>query len=252
MAAPKHPPDPSAPASAPLPGDRPISVIYVEDDERLARFTQKYLQTHGLRVVIASSGRDAVAIILKERPDVVLLDLMLPGVDGLEVCRQVRTRTDTPILMVTARADEVDRVVGLESGADDYIVKPFSARELLARVRANARRGRARMEPPDTRIKLGRIVLDPMAHRVLIDGEELALTTYEFDLMHAFAEHPGRVLKREQLIDFVRGNADDAFDRSIDVHVSRLRKKLHDDPRQPQLIKTVRGIGYVFAPDEGQ
>jgi DNA-binding response OmpR family regulator len=190
-----------------------------------------------------------MAAALRERPDVVLLDLMLPGVDGLEVCRQLRTRLDVPILMLTARGEEADRVMGLEGGADDYMAKPFSSRELLARVRAQARRARGRSGPRSELIVAGRLEVDPVGRRVLVDGRLLSLTTYEFDLLRVFAERPGRVLTREQLVDFVRGSADEAFDRSIDVHISHLRKKLGDDPKSPRILKTVRGVGYLFAAD---
>jgi len=230
-------------------GEEPISVVYVEDDAKLARLTARYLESHGVRVTIAGDGREGMAAALRERPDVVLLDLMLPGMDGLEVCRQLRTRLDVPILMLTARGEEADRVMGLEGGADDYIAKPFSSRELLARVRAQARRARGRSGPRSELIVAGRLEVDPVGRRVLVDGRLLSLTTYEFDLLRVFAERAGRVLTREQLVDFVRGSADEAFDRSIDVHISHLRKKLGDDPKNPRILKTVRGVGYLFAAD---
>lgn len=226
------------------------SVVYIEDDLKLARLTAKYLEMHGVRVTLAAEAREGVASVLRERPDVILLDLMLPGVDGLEVCRQLRARVDTPILMVTARGEEADRVMGLEGGADDYIPKPFSSRELLARIRAHARRARGRAGPAAAGlITAGPLTVDPAGRRVTLAGADLALTTYEFDLLRVFAERPGRVLTREQLVDLVRGSADEAFERSIDVHVSHLRKKLGDDPRNPRIIKTVRGIGYLFTHD---
>jgi DNA-binding response OmpR family regulator len=227
----------------------PTSIVYIEDDEKLARLTAKYLETHGVHVVVTGSARDGIERVLRDRPDVVLLDLMLPGIDGFEVVRQLRARVDTPIIMVTARGEEADRVMGLEGGADDYIAKPFSSRELLARVRAHARRARGRAGPASGRLVAGPLAIDPVARTVTLAGEELVLTTYEFDLLRVFAERSGRVLTREQLVDLVRGSADEAFDRSIDVHVSHLRKKLGDDPRSPRIIKTVRGIGYLFAAD---
>jgi DNA-binding response OmpR family regulator len=222
-----------------------ISVVFVEDDERLARLTAKYLQSHGVAVTIAPDGPEGIAQVMHARPDVVLLDLMLPGVSGLDVCRELRTRTDTPILIVTARGEEADRVLGLESGADDYIAKPFSSRELLARIRAHARRARGAVGPKKD-LRVGRLAVDVDAMRATLDGAPLALTTYEFTLLRVFAERPGRVLTREQLVDLVRGSADDAFDRSVDVHISHLRAKLGDDPRNPRLIKTVRGVGYML------
>jgi DNA-binding response OmpR family regulator len=226
-----------------------MSIVYIEDDEKLARLTAKYLETHGVRVTLAQSANEGVASVLRERPDVILLDLMLPERDGFEVCRELRMRVDTPILMVTARGEEADRVMGLEGGADDYIPKPFSSRELLARIRAHARRARGRVGPSPLRITAGPVIIDPVARAVTLDGTELTLTTYEFDLLRVFAERPGRVLTREQLVDFVRGSPDEAFDRSIDVHISHLRKKLGDDPKRPHILKTVRGVGYLFAPE---
>ena len=174
---------------------------------------------------------------------------MLPGMSGLDVCRELRTRSDVPIVMVTARGEEADRVVGLEGGADDYIPKPYSSRELLARIRAHARRARGNLGPAKKSLVVGRISIDVDAMNASLDGAPLALTTYEFMLLRALAERAGRVLSREQLVDIVRGSADEAFDRSVDVHVSHLRNKLGDDPRSPRMIKTVRGVGYMLAPE---
>ncbi|MFL5418434.1 MAG: response regulator transcription factor [Myxococcales bacterium] len=224
-----------------------ISVLYIEDDERLARLTAQYLESHGLRVTIAANGNDGLALALKQPPDVVLLDLMLPGLGGLEICRRLREKVDTPIIMVTAHGEEPDRIVGLEGGADDYIAKPFSSRELLARIRAQARRARGEVGPQAQAIVVGDLRIEPQGMRATVSGRELALTTYEFTLLKALAERAGRVLSREQLMDMVRGNAEEAFDRSIDVHISHLRQKLGDDPRNPRLLKTVRGAGYMLA-----
>ncbi|WP_437507867.1 response regulator transcription factor [Sorangium sp. So ce1099] len=226
------------------------SIVYIEDDEKLARLTARYLESHDIRVTLATEAREGIACVLRERPDVVLLDLMLPELDGFEVCQELRARVDTPIIMVTARGEEADRVMGLEGGADDYIAKPFSARELLARIRAQARRARTLAGlASERRLVAGSLTIDPAARRATLGGVELSLTTYEFDLLHALAGRAGRVLTREQLVDLVRGSADEAFDRSIDVHISHLRKKLGDEPRSPRIIKTVRGIGYLFATD---
>lgn len=226
-----------------------IGVVYVEDDERLGRLTSQYLRSHGIDVTLVSRGDLAVAEVLRVRPDVVLLDLMLPGASGLEVCRQLRERLDVPIVMVTARGEEADRVMGLESGADDYVSKPFSSRELVARVRAQARRKRGQSGPRAARVEIGALVVDGATMTVTLHGHVLALTTTELALLRVLAERAGRVLSREQLLQLVRGSPDDAFDRSIDVHVSRLRQKLGDDPRQPRILKTVRGAGYVLSPD---
>jgi DNA-binding response OmpR family regulator len=229
--------------------DQPISVVLVEDDERLAKLTARYLESHGVHVVVVADGREAVARVVQTRPDVVLLDLMLPNMSGLDVCRELRSRTDVPILMVTARGEEADRVVGLEGGADDYIPKPFSSRELLARIRAHARRARGAAGPVKKTMSLGRLAIDVEAMHASLDGTALALTTYEFMLLRVLAERAGRVLSREQLVDLVRGSADEAFDRSVDVHISHLRAKLGEDPRNPRIIKTIRGVGYMLALD---
>lgn len=223
------------------------TIVYIEDDAKLGRLTAKYLESHGLTVFLVSDPREGIAAVYRERPDAVLLDLMLPGMDGFEVCRELRSRLDVPIIMVTARDEEADRVMGLEGGADDYISKPFSSRELLARVRAQVRRARGRAGPASPTLNRGPLQLDPSARRATLNGQELALTTYEFDLLMVFAERAGRVLTREQLVDLVRGSAEEAFDRSIDVHISHLRKKLGDDPKKPAILKTVRGVGYLFA-----
>jgi len=176
--------------------------------------------------------------------------LMLPGLDGFEVCRELRKVTDTPIIAVTARVDIADRVLGLELGADDYVTKPFSARELLARIHAITRRAQGRAGPPARQIRVGRLVLDCEGLTASYDDQPLTLTSYEFALLRVFAEHPGRVLSRERLLELAKGNADDAFDRSIDVRVSRLRQKLGDDSRHPRLLKTIRGSGYVLTAGE--
>lgn len=232
------------------PHEAAITVVLVEDDERLARLTARYLESHGVVVTLAFDGTEGVAAVLRERPDVVLLDRMLPGKDGLDVCRELRGRTDAPILMVTARGEEADRVMGLEGGADDYIAKPFSSRELLARIRAHARRARGKTGPRKE-IVVGGLNLDSERMHASFEGQELVLTTYEFMLLFALAERAGRVLSRERLVDIVRGSADEAFDRSIDVHISHLRAKLGDSSRSPRIIKTVRGVGYMLALERG-
>ncbi len=224
-----------------------ITIVLVEDDDRLARLTARYLESHGVIVHIAVDGREGIAKVMLHRPNVVLLDLMLPGMGGLEVCRELRSKVDTPIIMVTARGEEADRVMGLEGGADDYMAKPFSSRELLERIRAQSRRGRGASGPPTSKLRLGRLTVHVEAMHATLDGVSLVLTTYEFMLLRAQAERAGRVLTREQLVDIVRGNAEEAFDRSVDVHVSHLRAKLGDDSRNPRILKTVRGVGYMLA-----
>ena len=227
-----------------------LSIVMVEDDERLARLTAKYLQSHGVTVEIVNRGDLAVTEVLRLRPDLVLLDMMLPGADGSEVCRRLRERLGVPIIMVTARIEEADRVIGLEGGADDYVSKPFSSRELLARIRANVRRARGRAGPARERLAIGELVVDPQTMTVTLAGERLLLTSHEFALLRVLAERPGHVLTRDQLLELVHGSADDAFDRSIDVHISRLRQKLERDRRHPRFLKTIRGVGYMLAREE--
>jgi two-component system, OmpR family, response regulator len=225
----------------------PILVLLVEDDLRLAALTREYLESHGLAVVHVADGRRGLSEALSGRFDAVLLDLMLPGKDGLEVCRELRGRSDVPVIVLTARGEEADRVMGLELGADDYLAKPFSPRELLARIRAVVRRAKGRAGPQKGAVRVGGLVVDPAAMQATLDGRAVALTAYEFALLEALARRAGRVLSREQLMELAKGSAEESFDRSIDVHVSRLRQKLGDDPKRPRLIKTVRGAGYVLA-----
>ena len=230
--------------------EKKLLVVYVEDDERLARLTSQYLASHEVEVVLVRRGDLALAEVLRTRPDVVLLDLMLPGRDGVEVCRAVRERVDVPIIMVTARTEEADRVIGLEGGADDYVVKPFSSRELPARIRAHARRASGWAGPVKRRVQVGNLVVDAETMTATLDAMPLALTTFEFALLRVLTERVGRVLSREQLLELMHGTAEEAFERSIDVHVCRLRHKLGDDPRKPRRLKTVRGVGYVLTQDE--
>ncbi len=230
--------------------DSEIVIVYVEDDDRLARLTTQYLASHRIQVHLVTRGDLAVAEVLRIRPDVVLLDLMLPGIDGLEVCRQIRARLDVPIIMVTARTEEADRVIGLEGGADDYVSKPFQSRELLARIRAQARRGRGEAGPRAERIEVGALTIDTTTMVVTVNGAPVPLTTIEFSLLHALAQRAGRVLAREQLLQLLHGTSEEAFDRSIDVVVSRVRAKIEFDARNPRLLKTIRGVGYMLTPGE--
>ena len=220
-------------------------VLIVEDDPRLAEMVAEYLGEAGFRVTVAARGAVALERLAREAYDAVLLDLMLPDMDGLEVCRQLRAKSDTPVLMLTARGDAMDRVVGLELGADDYLPKPFEPRELLARLRAILRR---RGAPGHANVlRFGRLEIDRDARLVRLDGAERTLTGHQFTLLLLLAEHAGRVLSRDTLMDRAKGEALEAFDRSIDVHVSRIRAAIEDDPRRPRRILTVRGAGYVFA-----
>lgn len=238
----------STPSSPPLDPSRSLAMhaVLIEDDERLAKLTKRYLEGHEVIVDWFADGRSGMEHVLRARPDIVLLDLQLPQLDGVAVCRELRARTDVPILMITARVEEADRVLGLELGADDYIPKPFSSRELLARMRAHVRRVRGHVGPDISSIAVGSLVLEPATLVATLDGRQLSLTTHEFNLLRALAERAGRVLSREQLLYVLRGNAEDTFDRSIDVQISRLRQKLGDDSRNPRLLKTVRGVGYML------
>jgi len=205
----------------------------------------EYLGEAGFHVSTAAAGGAGLEQLRREPYDALVLDLMLPDIDGLEVCRQLRATSDTPVLMLTARGDTMDRVVGLEIGADDYLPKPFEPREMLARLRAILRR-RQSSRASDV-LRFGRLEIDRDARVVRVDGAERSLTGHQFTLLVALAEKAGRVLSRDTLMDLVKGEALEAFDRSIDVHVSRIRAAIEDDPKKPRRLLTVRGAGYVFA-----
>ena len=224
-------------------------VLMIEDDLRLGAMVATYLKGAGFSVEQAADGAAGLgALAARGGPpvDLVLLDLMLPDADGLELCRRIRAGSDVPIVMVTARGDTADRIVGLELGADDYLPKPFEPRELLARIRAVLRR-RARGATDEGAMRFGRLEIDRAAREVRLDGRVRPLTSHQFELLVALAGSAGRVLSREQLMEQVRGESLEAFDRSIDVHVGRIRAAIEDDPRHPRRIVTVRGAGYVFA-----
>ena len=221
-------------------------LLLIEDDTRLAELVRDYLGDAGFRITRAASGHAGLAIEGREPFDAIILDLMLPDIDGLEVCRRIRQRGSAiPILMLTARGDATDRVVGLEIGADDYLPKPFEPRELLARVRAVLRRGRA--GPHSDVLRFGRLEIDRGAREIRLDGEVRPLTSHQFGLLLALAEHAGRVMSREALMDIIKAQPLEAFDRSIDVHISRIRAAIEDDAKKPRRVITVRGVGYVFA-----
>jgi two-component system, OmpR family, phosphate regulon response regulator OmpR len=222
-------------------------VLIIDDDVRLATMLCDYLAAAGLTVDRRGNGHDGIAAIERESFDAVILDVMLPDLDGFEVCRRLRARSDIPILMLTARGDDLDRIVGLEIGADDYVPKPFNPRELLARIRAVLRRRSGPATPSNKLLRFGRLEIDRGARNVTVDGEDRALTSHQFDLLVALAENAGRVLNRERLMDLVKGEELEAFDRSIDVHISRVRAAIEDDAKHPRRIITVRGAGYVFA-----
>ena len=230
-------------------------ILIVEDDERLAELTREYLSNNGLSVSVEHNGAVAVRRIKAEQPDLVILDLMLPGEDGLGVCRLVRSEYSGPIIMLTARTDELDQVVGLEVGADDYISKPVTPRLLLARISAMLRRSSklkaasdtiGLQEPTDSRHHFGSLIIDNSMREAWLGDEDIDLTSAEFDLLWLLASNAGRVLSREEIFSALRGISYNGQDRSIDVRVSRIRSKIGDDPEHPRRIKTVRSRGYLF------
>ncbi|MEW6364385.1 MAG: response regulator transcription factor [Acidobacteriota bacterium] len=221
-------------------------VLMIEDDRKLAGMVGEYLGERGYEVTSAGEATAGLEALHHERFDAIILDLMLPDLDGLEVCRRVRADSDIPILMLTARGEDTDRIVGLELGADDYLPKPFNPRELLARLKAILRR-RERSADAAPILRFGRLEIDRDTRVVRVRGLARPMTSYQFDLLCALAERPGRVMSREALMDRLRGQALEAFDRSIDVHISRIRNVIEDDPKRPRRIITIRSAGYVFA-----
>ena len=229
------------------------AALLIDDDARLAALVTEYLGDQGIDVTVAGDARSGLASLRSGRFDVVLLDVMLPGPDGLETCRRIRATPELaaiPILMLTARGDDVDKVVGLELGADDYLAKPFNPRELLARIRAVLRRT-AQASAGRPRFRTGHLEIDFDAREVVVDGKRVVLTHHEFELLAVLARAAGRVLSREQVLDALTGQEYETFDRSIDVHVSKLRAKIERDPKAPRYIKTVRGVGYALMRDAG-
>jgi DNA-binding response OmpR family regulator len=220
-------------------------ILVVDDEPKIVKLARDYLEKDGFRVISAADGKMALVMARRERPDLIVLDLMLPAIDGWEVCRALRRESDVPIIMLTARAEESDQVVGLELGADDYITKPFSPRTLVARVRALLRRARGRLRAVSV-VRAGGLEIDLEGHRASLDGQPLRLTPNEFKLLAVLAQHPGQTLSREQLLDHMHGVAFASFDRSIDSHIKNLRRKLEADPAQPSFIETVYGVGYRF------
>ncbi len=242
-------------------------LIVVDDEPDLRAMITEYLANHGYAVCGAGNGRELdVQLAATELPDLLILDVNMPGEDGFAIARRIRAHHPVPILMLTSADTVADRVVGLEIGADDYLTKPFDLRELLARVRAilrrapqpsapaqAAKRSEARVDPASQvqsqKVQFGHMLLDLDAHQLVSsDGTELALTTPEFNLLAAFARHPNKVLSREQLLELAHGRTDEVFDRSIDIRIARIRRKVEQDPANPQMIKTVRGAGYIFVP----
>ena len=224
------------------------NVLVVDDDPNIRDLVRMYLVREGHRVTLAADGEAALVAAAGEWPDLVLLDVMLPGIDGVEVLRRLREDSQVPVILLTARSGDADKVVGLDTGADDYVVKPFSPRELMARVRAQLRRHRTTAEDEPILTAEG-LELDPTSVEVTLDAAPLMLTPFEFRILHALMRRPGRVFSRDDLIDAIHGDDDPGiFDRTIDVHLGRLRRKLGDDAAQPRFIATVRTVGYKFVP----
>ncbi len=223
-------------------------ILVVEDEAKIARTLRLYLEQAGFVVTVSPTGTDALPSFRRERPDLVILDLGLPGMDGLDVAREIRREGDTAIIMLTARSEEADKLVGLELGADDYVTKPFSPREVVARVRTVLRRAQPGPAQPEI-ITLGDIVFDPTRRTVRVGGHPIDLTASEFELLSALVQHPGQVLTRLQLLEQTQGEAYEGYERTIDQHIKNLRKKIEPDPSNPTHILTVHGVGYKFAAD---
>ena len=222
------------------------TVLVVEDEIEIARVVRDYLRNAGFEVIVVGDGGSAVASVRSAKPDLLVLDLGLPGRDGLDVAREIRRWSDTPIVMLTARGDETDRIVGLEIGADDYVVKPFSPKELVARVRAVLRRTRTAARG-DEIVRAGDVEIDTAKMRVNVGGTQVDLTPTEFQLLATLAREPGRVFTRSQLLDAVHGVAIESYERAIDAHVKNIRRKIEPTPGSPRYVVTVHGVGYRFA-----
>ena len=227
---------------------RSVHILIAEDEIKIAQLLCDYLEEAGYAATCVHHGDEVIPYVRKTTPELILLDIMLPGMDGMEVCRQIRKFSDVPIIMITAKVEEVDRIIGLELGADDYICKPFSPREVVARVRAVLRRGRA--EPSEQRLIVGPITLDEKKHEVTVEKERLDLTPSEFGLLRVMITHPKRVFSRNELLNHVQGYDFEGYDRTIDTHVKNLRKKIGRVLPDQQIISTVYGVGYKLLPPE--
>ena len=221
------------------------TILVVDDEARIVKLVRDYLERAGYHVIDARDGATALQVARCEKPDLIVLDLMLPAVDGLDVCRRLRRESGIPIVMLTARVEEVDRIVGLELGADDYVTKPFSPRELVARVGATLRRAKGQVGP-STILRAGDLELDTASQTATLAGEPVDLTNTEFQLLATLVRQPGRILTREQLLEAVHGYSFEGYDRSVDSHIKNLRRKIEANPRQPQYLQTVYGVGYRF------
>ena len=228
----------------------PKKILVVDDEHKIVKLVRDYLEQAGFSIVVAEDGQQAIHVFRTERPNLVVLDLGLPGLDGLEVTRIMRRESNVPIIMLTARVDETDKLIGLELGADDYVTKPFSPRELVARVRVVLRRTEGTGGEPEQTITAGDVTVDIGRRYVVVGGKQVDLTPTEFDLLVVLARDPGRVLSRLQLLDSVQGYAYEGYERTIDAHIKNLRQKIEPDPRKPLYILTVYGVGYRFRADD--
>jgi two-component system alkaline phosphatase synthesis response regulator PhoP len=227
-------------------------ILVVDDERKIVELVRLYLEKDGYRVLVATDGLDGLALARQKRPDLILLDLMLPGMDGLDVCRILQAESDVPIIMLTARTTDEDKLIGLELGADDYVTKPFNPREVVARVRAVLRRVGKEAARGPTEMRFAGLVIDRRRREVRVRGEVANLTPTEFRLLEVLAGEPGRAFARLELLDRVFGFDFEGFERTVDVHVKNLRKKIEPDPRQPTYVKTVYGVGYKFGEDLGE
>ncbi len=221
------------------------TILIIEDEPKVAKLARDYLEQGSFRVLLAADGNTGLAMARSEHPELVVLDLMLPGMDGLDVCRSLRRESDVPIIMLTARSEETDRLIGLELGADDYVTKPFSPRELVARVRALLRRVQGTVYQPGV-IRAGDLIIDSEMHRLTRRDENIHLTRLEFNLLQILAQHPGQIYSRSQLLEKLHGVVINGYDRSVDAHIKNLRRKIEVDPTEPRYILTVYGVGYKF------
>ena len=224
------------------------TIMVVDDEERLVSVVQAYLEREGFRVVTAKDGRQALFVAREEKPDLIILDLMMPELDGYEFLRAHRKERETPIIMLTAKVEDGDKVLGLELGADDYMTKPFSPRELMARVRAVLRRS-GQTTPQAEILRVADVILDRERHFVSMNGTVIDLTPSEFDLLAVLMASPGRAFSRYDLLDHIQGTVYEGYERTVDVHIKNLRKKMEPNPRRPRYIETVYGVGYRFAPE---
>lgn len=221
-----------------------MHILIVEDEKKIAEIIEAYLEKENFKVTTASDGNKAWDILEKEIPDLIVLDIMLPGIDGVEILKRVRSKSNVPVIMLTAKSDEIDRILGLELGADDYVTKPFSPRELVARIKAVTRRKNESIEEDE--ISVSGLKINTSRHEAKMNGKLITLTVTEFEILKAIAKSPGRVFTRLQLVELVQGDYFEGYERTIDTHIKNLRQKIEKDPANPTFIKTVYGIGYKF------